>query len=559
VTVGERLVQNERTEVKSATVASKFNVIKGVADLDLTVDDLQVATKRYDAQGRPTLELKEIKDLRGNLGAILDDPNPAEWDEAQYFSASVDRAEETINVLRRIEGRIQEYNTAIARCRQTLADVNNLAFQTDRRLKEIGDRLAEARHDVAVAQALWDEEKARVAAVNTRRQKIIAEQVTFLAFRRPRTSEARQDLPIRVLDPGLRQAPIPACRQRLVAVPSELRNLVNLLRNVPLKWIKRAPDLLNYLDRIDLLQGVVKSASQRAQFQLQTEAFTLLGANNGVAEQGLLGGALQKVLRTQFQQVSRQQAIKSQLNLATLAQLSWKETFQQAQEIVSLADLSDASHGHSQVASLASARLDEIAHVAGCLYELFGKIPGDIRLLWAERLSQFDAPVDLRDLASLPRWGDETIDRLARHDMQELVDWLYDSIDRLQSEAVAIMNDVVRVSILLASHAPVNQIIAGRVQQEAPVQVGGRVKVTIPVEKVRIGMPAILLSADQQVIAEAIVDDVIGSQAVTRIVNKLAAATKIDVNAQVHFGNTVAHPTAGHQSLMAQYVMKRNA
>jgi hypothetical protein len=121
------------------------------------------------------------------------------------------------------------------------------------------------------------------------------------------------------------------------------------------------------------------------------------------------------------------------------------------------------------------------------------------------------------------------------------------------------MNDVVRVSILLASHAPVNQIIAGRVQQEAPVQVGGRVKVTIPVEKVRIGMPAILLSADQQVIAEAIVDDVIGSQAVTRIVNKLAAATKIDVNAQVHFGNTVAHPTAGHQSLMAQYVMKRNA
>jgi hypothetical protein len=213
--------------------------------------------------------------------------------------------------------------------------------------------------------------------------------------------------------------------------------------------------------------------------------------------------------------------------------------YERGLDLVSVADLIEGRHGRSDLAQEAARRLDEIAQVAACLYTLMGQTPARLRLLWAERLSQFDAPVSLQSLTVLPGWGDAELDRLARRDMQELVDWLFDAVDGFQADAVEIMNDVVRSCILLASHAPVDQIVAGRVRAAATVQVGSVVNVgvntgIVPPHILHVGARA-LIYAGRDVVAEAVVEDLVAGQAVTRITRARAAQVQVDVNAAVQF------------------------
>ncbi len=56
-------------------------------------------------------------------------------------------------------------------------------------------------------------------------------------------------------------------------------------------------------------------------------------------------------------------------------------------------------------------------------------------------------------------------------------------------DAVALVNDLVRVCILLASHAPVNQVIAGALHEPATIRPGGLLKLAIDPAYVRVGMP----------------------------------------------------------------------
>jgi len=100
------------------------------------------------------------------------------------------------------------------------------------------------------------------------------------------------------------------------------------------------------------------------------------------------------------------------------------------------------------------------------------------------RLSQFDAPANLRNLSTLPRWGE--VEALARRSMQTLVDWLYGRVDARNTQAVGLMHDLVRMCLLLASHAPVNQIIAGHVEKPTTVKPGSRVPLVISPGAVRV-------------------------------------------------------------------------
>ena len=100
-----------------------------------------------------------IKDISANtLGEILGgvhDPVPAnDRNEATFFNSAVKALENTVAVLRGVEGRIQAYRTILDRCRSSLTVLQGQAAAADRRLKQLDDELAEARHDVAVAKAL---------------------------------------------------------------------------------------------------------------------------------------------------------------------------------------------------------------------------------------------------------------------------------------------------------------------------------------------------------------------------------------------------------------------
>jgi hypothetical protein len=185
------------------------------------------------------------------------------------------------------------------------------------------------------------------------------------------------------------------------------------------------------------------------------------------------------------------------------------------------------------VSNQAATLLDHVTRVATCLYTRFEAVRPALRLDWAERLSQFDEPVNLRSLTNLPRWGE--IDYLDRRELQSLVDWLFQQINPRQSEAIAFLSDLVRLSLLLASHAPVNQIIAGRVVRPTTVRPGGRVQITIDPLQVRIGMPMLVYSTLNTVVAQGIVEDLNGGLAAAKITQTTQANLELTESTRVQF------------------------
>jgi hypothetical protein len=547
VTVAERLTNPPPNETKVASSAGKFEVVKSLTALDLNLDDVQVpglAQLNADGQpiyndenGRPLRQTKRLIDMTSrDFDFILNDPDPRDADEADFFSAAVDVSEHAINTLRQIEGRVRSYRTAVARCEDTLKKLRAITGDADSRLKVIGDEVAEARHDVSVARALFAEETARIQQINDRRTLILQEHVPYLAYYRPRLSHVLTTAPHRPVNPGLTAAPLPTCLSRGVTIPADLRAMVDLFSDVPLKWLKYVLPLLDRLNSINLLQETLVSAKNRAMVKASA-APKVLAATTSSA----LGLSINKTFAAQQAVVTQYRAQTAQLNLASFVNLGWKSTRDGAIGNLSLGDLRDAPHGRSDVINEATAELDNIAHVAGCLYESFGAVLPRLRLEWAERLSQYDEEVSLRNLANLPRWGE--IEYLDRRDMQGLVDWLYSRMDANEREAISMCDDLVRVAILLASHAPVNEIIAGNVKEATTVQLGSNLILNVDLTKVSIGM-GVFVYKGADVVAHAVVEDLSAGVASAKITKTHAAKVSIEKNAAVQFTKQASMMTA---------------
>ena len=163
-------------------------------------------------------------------------------------------------------------------------------------------------------------------------------------------------------------------------------------------------------------------------------------------------------------------------------------------------------------------------------------MPALIRLGWAETLSQFDEAPNLRNLGSLARWSE--IDSTDRRQMQAYVDWLFAQLEPGQSQGEALMNDVIRMCLLLASHAPVDRIIVGRLPRPVTgVRPGQRIALqALDPAKLRVGMQAVLYRANQ-IVAKAIVEDVGDGEVSSRVVHTSAAKVDLDTDLRVHFDN----------------------
>jgi hypothetical protein len=539
VTVTERLEVPPAPETKNFTAANKFEVVSELAELDIRLDDLLVPGVPIRVDGQPQYDERTGLPRRhevalgnlGNLAELLDDPNPRDGDEATFFGVATDLLDHTTTLLRRVEGRIQSYRNALVACNETLNRLRTLLSGADRRLKEIGDSLAEARHDVAVARALLAEEMARIGAINERRAQILAEHVRFLAFQRPRLSHALlSDTPVRPLNPDVTELPPPACAVRPVEAPAELHAMVELLRRAPVRWFTGLPKLLGGLDRLELLHSTVVGARQRALLQEQ-------GTSPGPAPTGLLGNAIARALAAQQTVVEKRRLEVAAFDLSRFASQSWSSSKRQAEQLVSLGDLIDGGQGRIIVNRGAARELEEILRTATCLYVRFGEVLPGIRLGWAERLSQHDTPIDLRDLNVLPRWGE--IQLLDRREIQMLTDWLYGRVDSKQPDAVAMISDLVRVCLLLASHAPVNRIVAGQVSKPTTVRPGSRIELTVDLTRVHVGMQVLLYSGSQAV-ARAVVEDLSASHAAARVVHAFQEGIELAEGARAQF----AEPSA---------------
>jgi hypothetical protein len=521
--IAERLIEPKAPEAKNFSVASRHNVIGGLVGLDISLDGLQVPDRRTGSPTVDAVDLNAFKDPE-RLGQILQDPDPATTDEAAYFTASVEQLDQTIAALRVVEGRIQVYKQARLLCQETLTQLRALIRQAELRLHAIEDDLAEARHDVAVARALLAEEETRINSINQRRTTILDEQVDFLVFYRPRAVDTLRNTPVRAINPGLMEATVPACLAHDIAIPPELRSMVDLLRDIPVKHFTALPPLLTRLDHLEIVQAVVVGAKERAQ--------TVRASVPMVRSSGMLGEAISKVFTAQQQVVAQYRTQVAQLDLSAVREQSWSRSVDLVFEALSPGDLIDGRHGRIDLAQRTARELDDMAHVAACLYRAFGEVLPAIRLEWAERLSQYDAPVNLRNLAGLPRWS--ALDFVDRRDMQILADWLFQRVDARQPQAVALINDLVRMCILLASHAPVHQIIAGYLPKPETVRPGSRVLLTADLAKLRVGMH-VLMYAGSSVAARAVVEDLTSGSVAARVTQTHAPTVQLEANARVQF------------------------
>lgn len=460
-------------------------------------------------RSKPTL-LKDLPDF----SRVLTDPASLDADEGNLYSDAVLVLEHSIATLRAVEGRIASYRGELARCQQVLASINEVKEQAEKRLGVIDLDLSQARYRVTTARALLADESARVTQINDRRRAVLNEHLRFFAFVRPRFLEALVDAPLLRLNPGDFAPAVPACLNGHEDVPPQIEQMVQILREAPLRWFTHMPKLLDKLDRPDLLHGTILISQQRALTYRDPELLPSTFVER--ASVGKLGQSIRKVTMAQQRNVAALRMEVAKLDVTALAGLGWKESRERARRVVSVGDLIEANHGRSAVADAATQELAQIGRIAGCLHAQASDALPAIRFGWADRLSQYeDENVNLRNLAALPRWSE--IDFIDRKEIEQLTDWLFGRIDADQPDALAWMNDLVRVCLLLASHAPVDEIIAGSLIEEVPqVSPGRSVPVAIDPGRVRVGMKVAFFK-NQQLVAHGLVEDLVGAQAHTRI------------------------------------------
>jgi len=527
-TVGERLEESSANIAHMAGVAAKGELIGNLLDTDIRIDDLTVPGVRIEGAD---LTFDQIRKNSGILGDVLAgrfDPVDQD-DEAAYFNAGVRALENVVGVLRLIEGRVQAYRRAVDRCKGTMAELQGQLTRIDQRLKTVADELAEARHDVSVARSLKAEEEARIAALNERRDQVLENLVPFLLFRRPRTVDPRGDAPLHAIDPDLSEQPLPLCDLSETEAPEALEAMLDVVRDAPLRWFAAVNLILPLLSRLEDLQVTLSGAKKRAASRVIAHPFMNSGFDGpDKLRQGLgttLTGAQQRI------QAERRKTLA--IDVAAFQRLGWQESIRRVPEVVSLGDLIDGSHGRMGASQRAANELAMIARVATCLYVRFSAVPAGIRLDWAERLSQYDAPVDLRNLYSLPRFGE--MEYIERHTMQRLVDWLYSRINGEVSDARHLIADLIRVALLSASHAPVNQLIAGYLPAPVMVRPGSRVQVTVDLTRVRIGMAVSMVAAGATLVRGRVAD-ISGGQVIAEVHTVVGTSVQLETGTKVQIG-----------------------
>jgi hypothetical protein len=540
-TIAERMAAPAAPEARNYALAARHDIVAQLLKLEISLAGIELTGIATEADKPVEGKLKNFgQPIRAGSfllakidTAVLDslraDIDPTNADEPSFVVAGIDLADHTIVLLRRVEGRIREYRLALEAARQALAQIKAGVANVDRRLQVIGTELAEARHDVAVSLALKAEEQARLDAINARREQIVAEQVKFLAYRRPRWTGNLAPTPARRVDPALTEAPVPACLARDHEPPEELRAMIDLAREAPARWYTRLRPLLDRIARIESLIATFEAAQART----RVKAFAL-----PATRQTLLGTALTTVLTAQHHLLAQRKQVLMQVDTGRLAALNWKASRAAAEETVSLADLMEGAHRRADLSRQAADEVESISRIAACLHAEFAAVRPAIRLDWAERVSQFDAPVSLRNLSGLAHWDE--IGYIDRRQMQAYVDWLFDRVDAGIPEAAGLMNDLVRVCLLLASHAPVGQIVAGRVAKPQKAAPGGRITLRpFDLPKVKIGMQALLYSG-AQIVARAVVDDLGDTEVSAQVLHAEGGTLQLAESMTVHFAERAA-------------------
>ncbi len=462
-------------------------------------------------------------DLPGLILAGSFDPDPENGDESAFLGAAVDALESAVAMLRVVEGRIESLRAVLDQALDAVARLVTLGEGWETDLSGVDRDLAEARHDVRVADSLIAEERRRLEDLRLRRREVIQRHVKFVAYARPRTQSTQDPrrVPSRPLA-GVRQDPVLDCLVQDSDPPEELEELLEVFRDLPLAWLPAVAPLLEELDRPALLDRVYLGFRQRARLRLEVlEQRSPLQALD--RPEGRLVLAYREA-RRRFHQV------RMDLDPDAAVALSWRERQRRAREELSLADLLE-SGVRPGLARRAEAELENLQRVATCLFQTLGRVPAAARLLWVRELSVFDKPLGLRNLAVLPGWPLLGIE--LRQELGRLAGWLFEQVDPQAEQAVGLVNDLVRVAILLSAHAPVAELVAGHVDRPQTGSVGGLVDVVIDRGRARIGMRVDVYRGAELAVSGR-VRDLAGGRARVEVLRAAEAAVVLDAQARVY-------------------------
>jgi hypothetical protein len=434
-------------------------------------------------------------------------PRETDTDEAEVTLAALDFTEIKSAILRTIERVVQRRRAIVQRGLETARLISEQSDAAAMRVLVIEGNLAEARQDVSVARALRQEEQARIAALNDRRDAIIRDEVTFLAYARPRTVDlVRRTSQYWQLERFDAPAPVPACLQRHDEPPAPLHAYVELFTHAPVRWFTALEPLLARLDTREKVVTLIETSRQSA------VAFKQLNPAVGVT---VASPAVQFALLGAHQVISTIRERTTVVGIPDTLGARWQDVQRDAREHATVGDLIAGRFGARDVSTAATGELELIGQVATCLHAEFASVAPAVRLAWIERFSQFDRPALLRDLTVLPEYG--RLDRPTRRRLQQFVDWLFGRFTAVEGDAVNLVNDLVRICLLLATHAPVNQIIAGHVPRPTPVRPG----IKIPIRPlnpglVRVGMQFQVWQA-AKVVAHGLVEDLVQGEVTAHV------------------------------------------
>jgi len=531
ITLGERLSTPVAVDAWSAAATGKTasvqNTVMQLTELRLPIGALPVYGYQSSTAAGATKAVNTVADLNlaGDKLINLDHLDADIKYEADYFTKGIDSVDNSIRFLRGVESLVESYRRLRDLAQAALARLQKLQQRTVTEIARLDSELAELRHDLGVARSLLAEERQRIDALIRYRKGVLA-QVPYVVFRRPRQANVFDDLPVRSVETGLYVSPVPACRGSTHAIPMELQRMVDAMRDLPARYFNRFSELLLSIDNRSELIGLIRGATDRARLRINsklqprdTASANLVGV--AAAVQSLQLGFMNFTLQHASSVV--QQAPQS----SAMNQLAWSELSTQAFSHLVVSDLF-----HSSRTLGASGELDDMARVAACLHRNLGQVPPAVRLNWALQVSSFDVAPSLRQLSVLPQFGDHSLglDFSDWHGMQDMVTWLFSRIDARSNEAEHLMNDLVRIIILLASHAPVRELIPARLALPVRPVIGALVQLNLDaLATVNIGMEVSL----GQGVATAVVHDVSQGKVLATVTQADASAQTLNTDALV--------------------------
>jgi hypothetical protein len=542
VTVAERLNPAPAEQAFKYALATKDAILvtlsrlsSGSGPAGIALGDLPVpGYKSKDPNSAAVPTLAQLLEDRGRgandrLWVDADEP-PAEKHESSYFTATVQAIDNSIALMRLVEARVALFEELVQSLQDLRDEIQASARAAVAYLRSVDVEVEEARHDIGTAERLRAEEAERVASTNARREAVLAGQVEALAWRRVREAGHRTPVATLEIASGLAAEPVAACRREHEEVPDEIEDYVELLRDAPVKWFPRIAAEVGRIQKLEAARAAIEKMRERAALPL------LVRRPVGTAPKLLRG--VHQALAAQRRVAEERRLAVSQVNLAALHNLSLIQAQVQIRETASLADLIGGRHRQPSLTRMATEEMEAIGQVAGCLHAAFAEVAPAIRLGWAEILSEYDRPAPLESLAGLPDWAEVPME--LRRTLDGFVDWLFGRIDRNIPEAWSAVNELVRIAMLMASHAPVDRIVPARLVAPAPARIGTRLQLAVEASRIRKGMTALIRDRDNRLISRAVIEDLVDGHASAVLTHNLLSVASITADMRIELVNEKA-------------------